>query len=133
MDIFDRARRALGDLAQSASTQATVLQLQTRMGEIQTELERQYGEAGHRARELWRARVFTDSDFEILMTRITSLQQELDQLRAQVDEVYQADQQPRSGVCAECGRSLEPNDGFCRRCGAEAPSGGSGAPSSPPD
>ena len=130
MDIFDRARRALGDLAQSASTQATVLQLQTRMGEIQTELERQYGEAGRRARELWRARVFTDSDFEILMTRITNLQQELEGLRAEVNEAYQAGQQPRPGVCSECGRRLETQDRFCRGCGAETPSSGPGAPPS---
>ena len=137
MDIFSRARRALGDLAQSASTQATVLQLQTRMGELQSEVERQYGEAGRRARELWRARLFADSDFEILMTRITNLQQELEQLRAQVNEAYQAGQEPRPGVCSECGRALEPDDRFCRGCGAEGPGGPGntpppGAPPPPP-
>ncbi len=132
MDIFDRARRALGDLAQSASTQATIIQLQTRMGELQSELERQYGEAGRRARELWRARLFTDTDFEVLMTRITNLQQELEQLRAQVNEAYQGGKSAAPAACSACGFPLESDDRFCRGCGAAVESGESGSPPAPP-
>jgi uncharacterized small protein (DUF1192 family) len=84
MDIFDRARRALGDLAQSASTQAQIIQLQARLGETESEVERQYAEAGRKARELWRHRLILDADFEILMTRITELQKEQERLRAEM-------------------------------------------------
>jgi len=121
MDIFDRARKALGDLAQTASTQARVLQLQTRMGEIEAELERQYAEAGRRAKELWRQRAFADTDFEVLMNRVRSLEQELEQLRLEMGQVQQAATTPRPGVCRECGRALEPEDRFCRGCGAQVP------------
>jgi uncharacterized small protein (DUF1192 family) len=95
MDIFDRARRALGDLAQSASTQAQIIQLQTRLGQTETELERQYAEAGRKARELWRRRLILDGDFEILMTRITALHKEQERLRA---EMTTASAGPPSGA-----------------------------------
>lgn len=117
MDIFDRARRALGDLAQSASTQAQIIQLQTRMGEIESEVTRQYAEAGRRARELWRQRLFADADFEILMTRITTLQQELEQLRMEVTNLASA-QPPPPRTCPQCGAELDPKDRFCGDCGA---------------
>ena len=96
MDIFDRARRALGDLAQSASTQAQIIQLQTRLGEAESELERQYGEAGRKARELWRQRLIHDADFEILMTRITALLQEQERLRAEMGAASTAPPPPPS-------------------------------------
>ncbi len=131
MDIFDRARRALGDLAQSASTQAQIIQLQTRMGEIESELTRQYTEAGRRARELWRQRLFTDADFEILMTRITTLQQDLEQLRAEVSAVASA-QPPPPRACAQCGAELDPNDRFCGGCGAVVISASASSPPPPP-
>lgn len=131
MDIFDRARRALGDLAQSASTQAQIIQLQTRMGEIESELTRQYAEAGRRARELWRQRLFADADFEILMTRITTLQQELEQLRTEVTNVVSA-QPPPPRTCAQCGAELDPRDRFCGTCGAVAAPASAPPPPPPP-
>ena len=95
MDLFDRARRALGDLAQSASTQAQIIQLQARLGEAESDLEHQYAEAGRKARELWRRRLILDADFEILMTRITELQKEQERLRA---EMTTASSGPPSGA-----------------------------------
>jgi hypothetical protein len=130
MDIFDKARRALGDLAQSASAQAQIIQLQARMGEIESELTRQYAEAGRRARELWRQRLFADPDFEILMTRITNLQQELERLRIETTAAAPP-QPPAPRVCAQCGTELSPNDRFCGGCGATAPAGASEAPPPP--
>ncbi|HEY3397919.1 MAG TPA: hypothetical protein VGM19_09715 [Armatimonadota bacterium] len=117
MDIFDRARKALGDLAQSASSSAQVLQLQAKMGEVETNLDRQYREAGRRARELWRAHgQLTDSDFELFMTRISDLEREMERLRAQVNEVQSAEP-AGPPVCADCGQELDADDAFCRGCG----------------
>jgi len=90
MDIFDRARRALGDLAQSASEQARLLKLQSQMGEIESQLDGQLVEVARRARQLWQRREFSDSDFEILMKRVDELEAELDRLRQEANDLRQA-------------------------------------------
>lgn len=90
MDIFDRARKALGDLAQSASEQAKLLNLQSQMGEIEKQIDEQLVEAARRARQLWQRREFTDADFEILMKRVGELETELTRLRREANDLRQA-------------------------------------------
>ena len=92
MDIFDRARQALGDLAQSASEQAKLLNLQSQMGETERQIDEQLMEAARRARQLWQRREFSDTDFKILMKRVAELEAKLDRLRQEANDLRQAPQ-----------------------------------------
>jgi hypothetical protein len=112
VDIFDKARKALGDLAQSASDQARSLHVQGDMSQVEQEMDRQYIEAGKRARTLWGQRLILDTDFGILMKRIDELDQELERLRTEMFS-----NKPAPAACAGCGEKLTPEDKFCRKCG----------------
>jgi hypothetical protein len=119
MDIFDKARKALGDLAQTASTQGRVLQLQGELAQTELSLEREQREAGIAARQLWRERKFGDTDFEVIMQRITELEKRMETLRAEVNTVQQEGVPERTKRCGQCGRELAAEDEFCRGCGAQ--------------
>lgn len=118
MDLFDRARKAFTDLASSASAQGRILQVQAELAQLETELERQQREAGILARQLWRSRRFADTEFEVVMRRITEIEKEMEDRRAEVNRLQQESAAPREERCPECGRGLDPEDEFCRSCGA---------------
>ena len=84
MDIFGEAKKALQSLGSSVAQQAEYVKLQTRMGNLETDLERQYAEAGKRARTLWGMRKVTDKDLDVLMKRITNIEQEMEELREEI-------------------------------------------------
>ncbi|MCD6350587.1 MAG: hypothetical protein J7M26_00600 [Armatimonadetes bacterium] len=87
MSWLDRARKALEDVAQSASVEAEVLRLQTRLGSLESERERQFAEAGKRARELQRQRRVLDDELNVILKRIDEIEAEMEQLRAKVQQL----------------------------------------------
>ena len=121
MDIFDRARKAIGDLAQSASTQGRILQIQGELAQLEEDLERQQREAGIIARQLWLQKKFVDHDFEVVARHILELEQEMERLRAEMNTVQQEGLPERAARCGQCGRELSAEDQFCRGCGAAVP------------
>jgi hypothetical protein len=121
MDLFNRARKAFTDLASSASAQGRIFQVQAELADLETDLEHQQREAGRIARTLWRQRKFADTDFEIIMRRITEIEKEMEAKRAEVNELQQESAPAPAERCGQCGRELDPEDEFCRGCGARKP------------
>ena len=91
MDILGQAKKALAALADSASQQAEYLKLQTRLGKLDDEKQRQLIEVGKRAHELWRMRKIQDKALDILIKRITEIEQEMEDLR---EEIIRHGQEP---------------------------------------
>ena len=84
MDIIGEAKKALKSLAGSVSQQAEYLKLQTRLGNLEDDRERQFAEVGRRARELWKMRKVRDPELDVLMRRITELEEEMAALREEI-------------------------------------------------
>ena len=121
MDFFDRARKAFGDIAQSASTGGRFLQIQAELGQLEVDKDYQEREAGRLARQLFTRRVFQDQEFEVLVGRLQEIDQKMEVLRAEMNQV-QAEGVPGGPPrCATCGRDLAEEDRFCRGCGATVP------------
>ncbi len=92
MTFFDKLKQAAGQLADGASRQAEVLKLQSQLGHVQTELDRNYGEAGKRCRELYRSKRILDSEIEVIMKRVDALEGEMEALRQRVQDVQAAEE-----------------------------------------
>ncbi|MCE5217005.1 zinc-ribbon domain-containing protein [bacterium] len=89
MTLFDRFKHAAEQVVDSASRQGQVLQLQSKLGHVQEDIERQYAEAGKRVREMHRARQVADSQLLVIMERVDELEKEMEGLRQQVQDVQQ--------------------------------------------
>jgi hypothetical protein len=83
MSWLERARRVIGELAHSASAGARQLQLDLQIGRLEQERERQFAEAGRRARTLYRAGRIADDELGVILKRIDELDAALEQLRAE--------------------------------------------------
>ncbi len=84
MDIFGEAKKAFRSLADSATQQADYLKLQARLGKLDDEKQQQLIEVGKRAEELWRARQIKDRTLDIVMKRITDIDEQMDALRQEI-------------------------------------------------
>ncbi len=84
MDIFGEAKKAFQLLADGAVQQADYLKLQARLGKLDEEKQRQLVEVGKRAEELWQARQIKDRTLDILMKRITDIDEQMDALRQEI-------------------------------------------------
>lgn len=147
MDIFRQAGEALSNLGREAGRQAEILGLQTRLGSMETELERIYAEAGKRAEELVRARQIRDDELMVILRRAQELREQMMQVRREIQQLQsgaapdpatsapaqvQATVQPQPSSrpaaegqagprCAQCGTTAPTGEKFCPNCGAKLP------------
>jgi len=98
---LDRARQAIGDVAHSASVEAEIIKIQTQLGGLETERERQYAEAGKRARELYRARQVLDEELGVILQRVDDIEAQLEELRGRVEELRGSQRPPSPGQAPE--------------------------------
>ncbi len=101
MSWLDRARQAIGDVAHSASVEAEIIKIQTQLGGLETERERQYAEAGKRARELYRARQVLDEELGVILQRVDDIEAQLEELRGRVEELRGSQRPPSPGQAPE--------------------------------
>ncbi len=128
MDIFKQAGDALSNLGRAAGKQAEVLSLQTKLGGMETELERTYAEAGKRAHELMRMRQLHDDECKVILRRAIDLKEQMMQVRQEIHELQTATETAQAGhgppsphgdeiVCANCGKIAAAGETFCSGCG----------------
>ena len=84
MSIFDKAREALGQAAAAVSREAEGLSLQAQLGNLDSELDRQFVEIGKRARDLSRQGALRDEQIDILVRRVVEIEEQMMELRRQV-------------------------------------------------
>jgi len=87
MGIFDKARQALSDAAAAVSRETGVLSLQTQLGNLSAELDRQLVEVGKRARELRQQGQFQDQEIDILLRGVADIEAQMMELRQKVQDV----------------------------------------------
>lgn len=147
MDIFRQAGEALSQFGREAGKQAEVLGLQTKLGGLETELERIYAEAGKRAEELVRAQQIRDDEIKVILRRAKDLQDEMMQVRREIQQLQsgatpaassEPQPQPETAAqsqpvpqptvevqtgprCAQCGKLAPAGETFCPNCGAKLP------------
>ncbi|MCE5238069.1 hypothetical protein LLH23_06210 [bacterium] len=83
MNLFDKAREALGQAAAAVSSGAEQLSLQAQLGNLESELERQLVEVGKRARELRQQGAFVDGQIDVLLRRVVQIEEQMEELRKQ--------------------------------------------------
>lgn len=83
MNLFDKAREAVAQAAAAVSKEAEGLSLQAQLGNLESELERQFVEIGKRARELRAEGRFTDQHIDILLRRVVDIEEQMMDLRRQ--------------------------------------------------
>ncbi len=103
MSFWDKARKALGDVAAAVSKETEILSLQAQLGNLESELERQLIEVGKRARELREAQRFADEQIDVLLRRIAAIEAQMMAIRRQI-----AEQQQKSTPPAESSAPPEP-------------------------
>ena len=91
MALFDRIKQVAGQVADAAQRQVEILQEQTKIGHLQGEIDKQLIEAGKRARELVRTKKLSDPDLMLTLTRIEALEAEIEEIRAQIQSLQQAE------------------------------------------
>ncbi|MGC9317841.1 MAG: zinc-ribbon domain-containing protein [Armatimonadota bacterium] len=119
-DFLKKAREAIGDLAGSAGREAEILRLQTKMGALESDLERTYVEAGKRARELLTMRQVRDEELAVLIERAKEIEGQMMQLRAQIKHLRSDEQSGEAEAqhtCPECGATVPGDASFCPECG----------------
>lgn len=136
MGLFNKAREALAQAASSVSREAEYFSVQTQLGGLSTEVDRQLLEVGKRTRELVRLGQVKDQQLEILLRRVDELEAQMMELREKAQEVQNrpaaptppaapavpaAPPAPAAAVahCAACGADLPANAKFCGACGAK--------------
>lgn len=123
MDIFKQAGDALSNLGREAGKQAEVLSLQTKLGGMETELERTYAEAGKRAHELMRMQQLHDDECKVILRRAIDLKEQMMQVRQEIHELQtgtetaQASPYGAEVVCENCGKVAAAGETFCSGCG----------------
>lgn len=108
MTLFDRFKHAAEQVVDSASRQGQILQLQSKLGHVQEEIERQYAEAGKRVREMHRARQIADSQLLVVMERVDELEKEMEGLRLQVQDLQQGKPAPAAAPAPESAAAATP-------------------------
>ncbi len=83
MNLFDKAREALGQAAAAVSSGAEQLSIQAQLGNLESELERQFVEVGKRARELRQQGAFVDGQMDVLLRRVVQIEEQMEELRKQ--------------------------------------------------
>lgn len=86
-DFLSRARNLLGDVAGEAGRQAETMQLQAKLGALDEERDRQFAEAGKRARELFTMRQIHDDELKIILERVQKIDDEMMQLRQKLQDL----------------------------------------------
>jgi len=89
MSLWDKARKALGDVAAAVSKETEILSLHAQLGNLESELERQLIEIGKRARELRAAQRFSDEQIDVLLQRVAEIEAQMMALRQQIAEQQQ--------------------------------------------
>ena len=74
MNLFDKAREAFGQAAAAVSKEAENMSLQAQLGNLDSELERQFIEVGKRARELRQQGRFADDQVDLLLRRVVQIE-----------------------------------------------------------
>lgn len=83
MNLFDKAREAVAQAAAAVSKEAEGLSLQAQLGNLDSELDRQFVEIGKRARELRAEGRFTDQHIDALLRRVVEIEEQMMDLRRQ--------------------------------------------------
>lgn len=148
MDLFDKARDAFAQVTAEVSRGTEYLSLQTKIGNVSTELDRQLVEMGKRARELAGQGLLKDATLDMLLKRCDELDAQLMDLRQKAQEaqhppapppVPQAPPTvppapvapppptapapaPATTKCAACSADLAAGAKFCAECGAKVES-----------
>ena len=89
-DFLKKAGDLLGDVAGQAGRQAEIIQLQAKLGSLDDQRDEAYIEAGKRARELLTMRQIHDDELRVILQRVTALDEEMMELRAQVQKLRQS-------------------------------------------
>jgi len=123
MDWLDKAREAVEGIEREVSKQADSLSLNSQIGNLQEEAERNYAEAGRRAKQLVRERQLLDDDIKVILKRTDEIEAQIMELRKQLHGLEQdagevaAEQGEHK--CPQCGQSVEKDAAFCPNCGAK--------------
>ena len=122
MDWIDKAREAVEGLGREVSKQADALSLNSQIGRLQEDAERNYAEAGRRAKQLVRQRQLLDDEIKVILERTDEIEAEIMELRKQLHGLEQdagevaAEQGERK--CPQCGQNVQQDATFCPNCGA---------------
>ncbi len=122
MDWLKKAQEAVEGVGRQAGKQAEILSLHNEIGKRENELERQYAEAGRRAKELVRARQLMDDEVRVIIERTKKLDAEIMDLRRQIHELEKGEaggEESQARKCPQCGESVAEDSGFCESCGAK--------------
>jgi len=84
---LDSVRKAIGGVAHSAAVGAEVIKLQAALANLEEERERQYAEAGKRARELHRAHLVLDEELGVILKRVNEIEAQMEELRGEVQRL----------------------------------------------
>lgn len=122
MDIFKQAGDALSQFGREAGKQADILGLQTKLGGMETDLERTYAEAGKRAHELMKMQQLYDDECKVILRRAIDLQDQMMAVRQEIHELQTAappaaDEPSDETVCENCGKVASAGETFCSGCG----------------
>lgn len=139
MGLFNKAREAFSQVTQEISKGADYLSLQTQLGGLTTEMDRQLVEVGRRTWELSKTGGIQDPQLDVLLKRVNELDAKMMELRAQIQESQNASAAPAPPApptapapptiptapaaealkCSACGVELAPGTKFCGECGAK--------------
>ncbi len=135
MDSFlDKAKGFLNDIAGEAGRQAETVQLQTKLGSLEDDLDQVYIEAGKRAEELLKARQIYDDELRVILERGRAINEEMMEIREQIQQLRQkpepeatpeppgepaadTSQQQAERTCPACGEPVAEDAVFCAKCG----------------
>ena len=113
MAFFDEFSKRINGIYQSAQKTTEVAKIQHQIGQKQAEFDSLYHQIGQLYYSCRQRGVQPEESIDTLCDRVTALAQEIDKLRAKVDEI--------NGVCrcAVCGNAVEDGALFCSKCGAK--------------
>jgi len=123
MDWLHKAREAVEGIGREVSKQADALSLNSQIGRLQEEAERNYAEAGRRAKQLVRERQLFDDEIKVILKRTEEIEAQIMELRKQLHGLEQdagevaAQQADRQ--CPQCRHDLQEDAMFCPNCGAK--------------
>jgi len=122
MDWLEKAKQAVAGIGREVGRQADVLGLHNEIGKLQEEIDRNYAEAGRRARQLVRERQLLDGEIRTILKRIDEAEAQIMELRKQLrDSESGAGPAPAPDShhqCGQCGANVAADTRFCPNCGA---------------
>jgi len=126
MGLLDKARQAISQAASSVSRETEYFAIQTQLGGLSAEVERQLVEVGKRTQELVRQGKLQDPQVEVLLRRVSELESEMMELRRKAQELQNrpvAPPPPPPPTPGEVPPGSTTSPAPCAACGAEVPSG----------